>query len=231
MIFSSSRNRVLLNAGVVLCGVALQSTGCGEVRYRDGVTATAKVQRIVVRGDVGVIELVPGPTAQVEFAVRAPEGVSSVQTSEIDGVLQLVARCHTPILCAVDAEVHVPPGVSVEIDLGFGEVWSTGVADLDISVGQGEVDVDTTGRITVQVGQGAVRVVTTGSEQVRVAVGKGDIDVRTSRVRWNLGITARNTIDTGIEHDPSARGGMELVAPSGTVRIRPTQQPKDSGTP
>ena len=231
MIFSSSRNRVVLNAGVVLCGVALQATGCGEVRYRDGVTASTKVQRIVVHGDIGVIELVPGPTAKVEFAVRAPEGVSSVQHSENDGVLQLVARCHTPILCAVDAEVHVPPGVSVEVDLGFGEVWSTGVADLDISVGQGEVDVDTMGRVTVQVGQGAARIVTTGSEQIRVAVGKGDIDIRATPVRWDLGITARNTIDAGIEHDPKARGAMELVAPSGTVRIRPTHLSKDSGTP
>jgi hypothetical protein len=231
MIFSSSRNRVLLNAGVALCVVALQVTGCGEVRYRDGVTASTKVQRIVVYGDVGVIELVPGTTAKVDFAVRAPEGVSSVQHSEIDGVLKLVARCHTPILCAVDVEVHVPPGVGVEVDLGFGEVWSTGVADLDISVRQGEVDVDTTGRVTVVVGQGAARIVTTGSEQIRVAVGKGDIDVRASPVRWNLRITARNTIDSGIEHDPNARGAMELVAPSGTVRIRPTQSSKDSGNP
>jgi len=231
MTFSSSRNRVLLNAGVALCGVAIQATACSEVRYRDGVTASTKVQRIVVHGDIGVVELVPGNTAKVEFAVRAPEGVSSVQHSESDGVLQLVARCHTPILCAVDAEIQVPPGVSVEVDLGFGEVWSTGVADLDISVGQGEVDVDTMGRVTVQVGQGAARIVTTGSEQIRVAVGKGDIDVRANPVRWNLGIIARNTIDIGIEHDPNARGAMELVAPSGTVRIRPTQLSKDSGTP
>ena len=105
------------------------------------------------------------------------------------------------------------------------------MADLDISVRQGEVDVDTTGRVTVQVGQGAARIVATGSEQIRVAVGKGDIDVRASPVRWNLGITARNTIDSGTEHDPNARGATELVAPSGTVRIRPTQMPKDSGNP
>jgi len=73
--------------------------------------------------------------------------------------------------------------------------------------------------------------VTTGSEQIRIAVGKGDIDVRASPERWNLGITARNTIDTGITHDPNARGAMELVAPAGTVRIRPTQLSKDSGNP
>ena len=227
----TSRTRVLLTAGATLCGIALQATGCGEVRYRDGVAATTPIERIVVRGDVGVIELVPGSTAQVDYAVRAPEGVSSVQHDESDGVLQLVARCHTPILCAVDAEVRVPPGVPVEVDLGFGEVWSTGVSDLDISIGQGEVDVDTTGRVTIQVGQGAARVVTAGSEQIRVAVGKGDIDVRANPVRWNLGITARNTIDTGIDHDPTARGAMELIAPAGTVRIRPTGLPVDSGTP
>jgi hypothetical protein len=231
MNISSPRKRVLINTGVALCVIALQVTGCGEVRYRDGVMASDPVKRIVIHGDVGVIELVPGTTAKVDFAVRAPEGVSSVQHSETDGVLQLIARCHTPILCAVDVEVQVPPGVAVEIDLGFGEVWATGVPDLDISVGQGEVDVDTTGRVTVQIGQGDARVVTTGSEQIRVAVGKGDIDVRANPIRWNLGITAENTIDTGIEHDPNARRAMELVAPAGTVRIRPTQLSKDSGNP
>ena len=205
--------------------------GCGDVRYRDGIVAKEAVERIQLTGDVGVVDVVPGDSAKIEYAVRAPEGAASVQSAEKGGVLSTVARCHTPVLCSVDVQVHVPVGVSVEVDLGLGEVWSTGVEDLGISVGQGDVDVDTNGNATVQVGQGSVRVKASGSENIRVAVGDGDISVDAAPDNWNLKVTARSQSNNGVLDDPSAVGQMELVAPSGSVTLRTIRKALDSGAP
>lgn len=212
-------------------GAALLLGGCSDVRYRDGVIAKGPIQQIQIEGDVGVIDLVPSKIAKVEYAVRAPEGVANVQGSEIDGVLRTTARCSTPVLCAVDMQIHVPMGVGVAVDLDVGEVWSTGVGQLNVRVGQGEVDVDTTGNVTLQVGQGSVRVKTTGSESVRVAVGDGDILVEAAPDRWSLNVTAESQANEGLIDDPLAAGQMELVAPSGLVTMKPVNRLQDSGTP
>ena len=220
--------------GVLATNLAITvavAIGCDDVRYRDGAVAKDSVERIQLKGDVGVVDIVPGDVAKVEYAVRAPDGAASVQSSEKGGVLSTVARCHTPVLCSVDVQVHVPNGVGVDVDLGVGEVWSTGVEDLGIRVGQGDVDVDTNGSVTVQVGQGSVRVKASGSESVRVAVGDGDIAVDAAPDNWNLSVTARSHSNNGVLDDPTAPGQMELVAPSGSVTLRTIRPALDSGTP
>jgi hypothetical protein len=228
---ATRRNRTLIPTLGAAVAVAAQISGCGEVRYRDATVAASTIERIQFRGDVGVVDLVPAKIAKVEYAVRAPDGAASVTPVERDGVLEVRAKCHTPVLCAVDAQIFVPEGVTVEIDLGMGEVWSTGLGNLNISVGQGDVDVDTTGTVTVQVGQGTARINTTGSESVRVAVGDGDIVVRASPDNWNMNVTAQEESVSGIVHDPTAVGQLELVAPAGSVVVRPGLLTQDSGTP
>ena len=215
-----SHKKSLIQGGLLVAGVSLQGVGCGEIRYRDGIQPTQQVHRIEVHGDVGVIEVVPSDVAKIDFAVRAPEGAAHVQHTEFDGVLVVNTRCRTPILCSVDAEVHVPSGVQVEIELDRGEVWATGVGDIDVSVGEGEVDLETSGRTTVQLGQGAARVVSASSEQIRIAVGSGDIDVRVSPSSWNISLVAASEIVRGVAHDGDAVGSMELFAPAGTVTVR-----------
>ena len=117
--------RAVLQGATLAALIASQSAGCGEVRYRDTISAEQQVRRIVLQGDMGIVELVPATTTKVDYAVRAPEGAALIQYTEFDGVLQVSTRCRTPILCAVDAEVHVPAGVPVEVELDRGEVWAT----------------------------------------------------------------------------------------------------------
>ena len=141
----SANRRALVQASILIAGIAFQATGCGEVRYRDAIVGDSSIQRIIVKGDVGVIEIVPSNHARVDFAVRAPEGAALIQHHEYDGILEVRSSCRTPILCAVDAEVHVPAGVPVQVELDRGEVWSTGVDVLDISVGEGRALRELTG--------------------------------------------------------------------------------------
>lgn len=228
----SANRRALVQASILIAGIAFQATGCGEVRYRDAIVGDSSIQRIIVKGDVGVIEIVPSNHARVDFAVRAPEGAALIQHHEYDGILEVRSSCRTPILCAVDAEVHVPAGVPVQVELDRGEVWSTGVDVLDISVGEGEVDIDTEGPATVQIGHGAARITSKGTSNIRVAVGNGDIDLQVPPGAWNLNVTAANESINGLSIDPNSRGSIELVAPAGSVRVlgRHLSQ-RDSGTP
>jgi hypothetical protein len=196
------------------------SAGCGEIRYRDVIAPTKPIHRIEINGDSGVVEIVPADSPRVEFAVRAPDGVATVSHEERDGVLTVNARCRTPILCGVDTEIHVPDGVAISIALNKGEVWATGVADLNISLGEGSIDVETIGRTTVQLGQGNVRVVSVHPEQLRVAVGKGNIDVQVSPEVWNISIVSAQEQIVGVTHDDAALNMMELVAPAGHVSVR-----------
>lgn len=212
--------RTVIQGAVLAAVIASQSAGCGEVRYRDTITADQQVRRIVLQGDMGIVELVPSATTKVDYAVRAPEGAALIQYTEFDGVLQVSTRCRTPILCAVDAEVHVPAGVPVEVELDRGEVWATGIGNIDVSVGEGEVDIETSGRSTVQVGSGAARVVSTNTDQLRVAVGQGDIDVLVSPETWNIDIVAASESLKGVAHDEDAHGALQLVAPAGLVSVR-----------
>jgi hypothetical protein len=215
----SPQRRAIVQASILVSGIAFQATGCGEIRYRDAIVGNSNIQRIIVKGDVGVIAIVPGTQVRVDFAVRAPEGAALIQHHEYDGILEVRSSCRTPILCAVDAEVHVPAGVPVQVELDRGEVWSTGVDSLDISVGEGDVDIDTDGPATVQIGHGAARVTSKGTSNIRVAVGSGDIDVHVPAGAWNVDVTAANESITGVSIDPNARGSIELVAPAGSVRV------------
>ena len=212
-----TNRRFVTQAGLLLTAAGLQAVGCGEVRYRDAVTAEDTVRKVVFRGDVGVVEIVPSEAAKVDLAVRAPEGAALVQHSQVDGVLEVTTKCRTPILCAVDAEIFVPAGVPVE---------------LNVLVGEGDVDLDTAGPTTVQIGHGTARVVANSSENLRVAVANGDIDVIVGPERWNLTVTGANESVTGVTVDDQAHGALELVAPSGMVKVQPlVAKLQDSGTP
>jgi hypothetical protein len=216
----TQQRRALIQAALVVTVIASQAAACGEIRYRDSIVAETPIQRIEINSDAGIIEVVPGDVARIDYAVRAPEGTAMVQHTELDGVLVINSRCRTPILCSVDTELHVPEGVEVAIILDRGEVWATGVGALNVSLAEGVVDIETTGTTTVQIGKGSARVVASGSEQLRVAVGHGDIEVQAAPIAWNISIVAANESVTGVAHDPSALGAMELVAPAGRVSVR-----------
>ena len=112
-----SKSRVVPPGLIVALFGLGQTAGCGEVRYRDTIRPEADIQRVVLHGDIGTVEVVQARLPRVRYAVRAPEGAALVQYTEFDGVLQVNTRCRTPILCSVDAEIHIPYGVDVEVEL------------------------------------------------------------------------------------------------------------------
>ena len=51
--------RTVLQGAALAAIIASQSAGCGEVRYRDTITADQPVRRVVIQSDMGIVELVP----------------------------------------------------------------------------------------------------------------------------------------------------------------------------
>ena len=135
--------RTVLQGAALAAIIASQSAGCGEVRYRDTITADQPVRQGGHSRRHGHRRGRSRVGHQGRLRRASPRRRRAHQYTEFDGVLQVSARCRTPILCAVDAEVHIPDGVPVEVELDRGEVWATGIGNIDVSVGEGEVDIET----------------------------------------------------------------------------------------
>jgi len=220
---SGSTRSSWLASRFVLPAVSLAATlsvsACNNVRYNEAFYPEGNVGTVVLRIDEGVVDLVPGHRLRVERAVRAAEGTLTLSHHVDDGVLVIEARCRTFIQCPVDTEVAVPEGVDVQVELGRGEVWATGIATLGIELRDGTADVETTGTLNVQVGSGSVRAQAPRDANLKIAVGDGDIDVQVAPGPWLVDATAARLQVTGVTPDDHATGRLELVAPSGSVTV------------
>jgi hypothetical protein len=206
-------------------------SACGEPRRVSIEPPVGSVDAVTIRVDIGIVEIVPGRTLRVEQVLRAPKGAVVHTERVVDRHLQVEARCKSPVFCSVDTRIRLPAGTAISIELHRGEVWATGVGDLDIELGTGSLDLDVTGAIRGRVGQGQIRVTAAADQLVRLAVGQGDIDLTVPRSPWQVDIQAEDTQLVGVHRSQHARGSLELTAPSGQVRVRATGGPVDSGSP
>ena len=207
-------------AGPLVWASLAVAVGCSPVRYTEAFHPEVPVTSVRIDVDEGAVELVPGERLRVERAIRAPEQSLELRHDVVDGVLVLTARCTSIIPCAVDTRVDVPEGLPVTVNLGEGEVWATGVADLRLSLGEGSADLDIQGRLTAQVGTGDVRGRLGAGAQARVTVARGDIDLQVPSGPWRVDATAARLNISGVQPDDSAAGSLALIAPSGEVRVR-----------
>jgi len=221
-----SRPAGLLSLGSLLLGLA----ACGEVRRVEVAPPTGRVQEITVRVDSGVIEVVTSTRVRVVQEIHAPEGAVERREKIVAGHLTIESRCKSPVFCSVDTRIWVPDGVPVHLELGQGEVWATGVGDLEIDLGTGMLDLDTAGALRARVGQGKIRAETTPNQLIRLAVGQGDIDLIVPRTPWQVEVQSSDTQLLGVIRDRRARGSLELTAPAGRVRVRAMGAPTDSGS-
>ena len=122
--------------------------------------------------------------------MRAPAGVVEHDFQIEQGGLTVSAMCTTPVFCAVDAVVQVPVNVDVRVEMDHGEVWVTGIHDVNVILGDGIADLDASGDLTAQVGRGLVRAIADEGQLVRIAVADGDIDLRVPRGSWSTDVAS-----------------------------------------
>ncbi|RME26965.1 MAG: hypothetical protein D6798_05615 [Deltaproteobacteria bacterium] len=200
----------------------LLNVGCNAVRYSESFTPEGEPTRVIVHSDAGVVEVVAGDELRVERDVRAPEAALRLSHTMVDGVLMLEARCATLLPCAVDTRLTLPAAVPVEIDLGVGEVWVTGITDLRLELDEGDADIELSGDLQASVGSGDLQVRMAAGRRARVAVGRGDITVDVPDSDWEIDAEARELRLRDVQHHPGAPGRLELNAPSGTVTVQRT---------
>lgn len=219
--------RGVLRLAILFGGIC----ACGEPRLVSTEPPPGTVDEVTIRVDVGIVEVVAGPTLRVEQVLRAPDGAVMRTERVVDGHLLVEARCKSPVFCSVDTRIRLPEGTPISIDLHRGEVWATGVGDLDIEVGTGSLDLEVIGAVRGRVGKGQIRVQAAADQLVRLAVGQGNIDLTVPSSPWRVDIQAADTQLVGVSRARNARGALELTAPSGQVRVRATGGPGDSGSP
>ena len=202
-----------------LLGLTAALVGCDNVRYVEAFAFNEDVESVRIVADAGSVEVTRGDAVRVERAIRAPSRALELEHSLVDGELLLVARCTSLIPCAVDTRLDVPADVPIQVELGDGDVWVTGVDSLDLALGEGTADVDVNGRVVAQVGAGELRGRLGAGGVARVTVGSGDIDLQVPGGPWQLDVTAGTLEVRGVQPDDDAIGDLDLLAPAGTVRL------------
>lgn len=211
--------RDMVRATAVSALVLGLGAGCSGVRYTEAFTPQGEFSSIRLLVDQGNIELSAGDTVWVERTVRAAEGTLSLSHEVVDGVLIMEARCTTPIPCPVDTVLQAPAGMPVSVELGAGELWAGGLADLDLQVGEGVVEVDLDGSLRAQVAQGALRAHLAGGSLADLAVGSGDLELRLDPVDWSLDLSAEEVELRGLSDIEGAKGQVRAMAPGGRILV------------
>lgn len=208
-------------AAALLVGLPLLNIACSSVRYTEAFSPEGPVQRVVVHADTGLVQITSGEELLVERAIRAPEAALELSHSLVDGTLVLEARCASLLPCAVDTRISLPATLPVEIDLGEGEVWVSGVSDLTLEVDEGTADVEIRGDLVASVGSGTLRARLDDDSQARVGVGRGDIEIDVPAGDWL--VDAHTDRLRLVDLEPVQDGNsLQLTAPSGTVTVRAT---------
>lgn len=205
-------------AGLLL----LSGSACTQVRYTEAFAPEGEVSRVVVQADAGTVELVAAEGLRVQRAIRGPEIALTLAHEVQDGTLTLVARCQPLLPCAVDTRVEVPAGVPVEVVLGRGEVWATGISSLDLKLGDGVADLDLAGDLVASVGSGDLRARLPGAASARVGVGDGDIELEVPQGTWTVDAQTSRLKLVDLEPVANGLGHLELTAPAGSVTVSAT---------
>ncbi len=219
---SSRPARAMLVGACAVLLPTLLNIGCTAVRYSESFSPEGVPTRVIVHSDAGLVEVVAGDELRVERDIRAPEAALRLSHTMVDGVLMLEAHCTTVLPCAVDTRVTLPAAVPVEIDLGVGEVWATGITDLSLELDEGDADVELTGHLQASVGSGDVHARMASGQQGRIGVGRGEIAVEVPDADWEIDGRARDLVLRDIDNVDGAAGQLELVAPAGTITVERT---------
>lgn len=217
--FDGSRRWLLLAVGLVVAACAGQRGRPFEV--------PGEVRRIEVVVDVGSLTLVGAPAGSQTLVTRSARSFPEsrrIQDEVRASTLRIEARCGGAPGCRVDHELRVPPGVTVSVQIGDGDVELQDVAgSLEIDVALGKV----TGsglagaRVDVHTEGGAIDLAfVTAPQQLIANAAAGDVGLRVPAGRYRCDVDPAIAATLEVVCDPSASATIAASTGVGRLRVR-----------
>jgi len=223
----------LLVAAVLVAGAASVVAGFFQRHVDTTTPVTGTVTQVVVDDETGDVVLRPaeaGSPADVTTRAYWSWNRPEVQTSLVDGVLTVSARCsgHLFSFCGADLTLAVPAGTPVRVTTGTGDIRSTVPGALELRTDTGDV--------TVAAGEGTTVHATTGTGDVTVTGAPASVSAGTDTGDARLTLSAPPTavdVTTGTGDATvtvPAGDSYRVSADAGTGDVRVTV-PKDEAAP
>ena len=212
--------RTLLTTAPLLIG--LLAGGSLEVHDH---ASWAGVERVKVRWDAGDITVRTHALGVVTadklgWGPEAPLAYSAHRDAEI---LVLELRCSTPMPCGGDLDLAVPPGVTLEIDLGEGQASLDGqLGDSSVIVGTGSIVANglTASEAVLQVVNGDIDAGWSSvPDRVVVATVTGDVELRLPRADYALEDQLGHSTMIGLRQVEGAESRVQVTTVEGRAHI------------
>jgi hypothetical protein len=219
---------------VAVVAVGWAALGLLDVASHQDRTTTetfAASRAITIDAGAEDVELVPGPPGRITVVTREKEGLFGGPDSTVERTpdgLRLSSDCNFNFLgeCDIHQRVSVPPGTSVRVHTGSGDVDLEGLrtSRLFVDVGSGDVE----GRVAVpdvelHTGSGDVDLeLPSPPRDLRAEVGSGDVDLRLPGVPYSVDAeTGSGDVDIQVPQDPRSQHVLRLRAGSGDLIVVP----------
>ncbi|MBY4595087.1 hypothetical protein K3217_05975 [bacterium BD-1] len=129
-----------------------------------------------------------------------------------------------PTYAYLEINAQLPAGVDVELDVGSGDAWVSGLRSVRAEVGSGDIELrDIAGLVRARVGSGDVTVEGAGELDLR-SVGSGDFEASDIRGPARVGSVGSGDLTLAgvkgdVELDEIGSGDAEVSRVDGSVRI------------
>ncbi len=207
--------------------IALGLGACESVDYVERFETEGPVERVVITGDVGALQVGAGrgAAAVVQRAVSGWEGGVALSSSVEGGTLYLSARCTDWLGCRVDTELELPAGAALEVVLGRGDVR---LEDLDgplsLSVSDGDVSGEglRSPEVEVTLASGALSLYfERAPERVEATLAAGDaaLDLPAAAADIAADLSGGELILQGLVARPGAPSQVAVISAGGDLRV------------
>lgn len=129
-----------------------------------------------------------------------------------------------PTYAYLEINAQLPAGLDVELDVGSGDAWVSGMKSVRAEVGSGDIELrDIAGLVRASVGSGDVTVEGAGELDLR-SVGSGDFEASDIRGPVRIGSVGSGDLTVagvkgGVEVDEIGSGDLDVSRVEGSVRI------------
>lgn len=190
--------RTLVTSTPLLAGILASSS----LQMEESLVVATEPGALRIRWSEGTVRVVEDSDTglMVTRRSRGPRAFGQVIHRQSEAAVNLTMACTFPLPCGGDIDVHVPEGMTVQVDLRAGEVLLQGL----------------TGDVSVSVGNGRVQALGMASHQATLQAAAGDLDLRWIDTPARLqALTARGDVHLGVP-----AGHYDVKDGTGRVRLQ-----------